>query len=63
MDRLISRLKLALRAVQLSQHKLNREQEKLLKEFAKARGEKEGDVTIKRHEEGLFAKFRDAFHR
>jgi molecular chaperone DnaJ len=44
-------------------HKLNREQEKLLKEFAKARGEKDGDVTIKRHQDGLFAKFRDAFHR
>ena len=44
-------------------HKLNREQEKLLKEFAKARGEKDGDVTLKRHQDGLFAKFRDAFHR
>ncbi len=44
-------------------HKLNKEQEKLLREFAKARGEKDGDVTIKRHNEGLFAKFRDAFHR
>jgi molecular chaperone DnaJ len=44
-------------------HKLNREQEKLLREFAKARGEKDGDVTIKRHQEGLFSKFRDAFHR
>jgi molecular chaperone DnaJ len=44
-------------------HKLNKEQEKLLREFAKARGEKDGDVTIKRHEEGLFSKFRDTFHR
>jgi molecular chaperone DnaJ len=44
-------------------HKLNKEQEKLLREFSKARGEKDGDVTIKRHNEGLFAKFRDAFHR
>jgi molecular chaperone DnaJ len=44
-------------------HKLNKEQEKLLKEFSKARGEKDGQVTIKGHEEGLFAKFRDAFHR
>jgi molecular chaperone DnaJ len=44
-------------------HKLNKEQEKLLREFAKLRGEKDGDVTIKRHEEGLFSKFRDAFHR
>ncbi|MEY3671172.1 MAG: hypothetical protein RI904_829, partial [Pseudomonadota bacterium] len=29
----------------------------------KARGEKDGDVTIKRHQDGLFSKFRDAFHR
>jgi molecular chaperone DnaJ len=44
-------------------NKLNREQEKLLKEFAKSRGENEGDVKIKGHKEGLFAKFRDAFGR
>lgn len=44
-------------------HKLNKEQEKLLREFSKARGEKDGEVTIKRHHEGLFAKFRDAFSR
>ena len=44
-------------------HKLNREQEKLLREFSKSRGEKDGEVKIKRHEEGLFSKFRDAFHR
>ena len=44
-------------------HKLNKEQEKLLREFSKARGEKEGQVTTKRHKDGLFAKFRDAFHR
>jgi molecular chaperone DnaJ len=44
-------------------HKLNREQEKMLREFSKLRGEKEGEVKIKRHEEGLFAKFRDAFNR
>ena len=46
-----------------AQNKLNKEQERLLREFAKARGEKDGDVTIKGHHEGLFAKFRDAFHR
>ena len=44
-------------------HKLNKEQEKLLREFSKARGDKDGQVTIKRHRDGLFAKFRDAFHR
>jgi molecular chaperone DnaJ len=44
-------------------HKLNKEQEKLLREFSKARGEKDGDVTIKGHEEGLFAKFKDVFQR
>jgi molecular chaperone DnaJ len=44
-------------------HKLNREQEKLLKEFAQLRGEKAGDIKIKGHKEGLFAKFRDAFGR
>ena len=44
-------------------HKLNREQEKLLKEFAKARGERDGEVKIKGQREGLFSKFRDAFGR
>jgi molecular chaperone DnaJ len=44
-------------------HKLSRDQEKLLKEFASSRGEKEGDVKIKGHREGLFSKFRDAFGR
>jgi molecular chaperone DnaJ len=44
-------------------HKLNKEQEKLLREFSKARGDKDGQVTIKRHRDGLFAKFRDAFNR
>lgn len=44
-------------------HKLSRDQEKLLKEFANSRGEKDGDVKIKGHKEGLFAKFRDAFNR
>ena len=44
-------------------HKLSRDQVKLLKEFASSRGEKEGDVKIKGHEEGLFSKFRDAFGR
>jgi molecular chaperone DnaJ len=44
-------------------HKLSRYQEKLLKEFAQSRGEKEGDVKIKGHKEGLFTKFRDAFGR
>ena len=43
--------------------KLNREQEKLLKEFAKSRGEREGEVKIKGQREGLFSKFRDAFGR
>jgi molecular chaperone DnaJ len=43
--------------------KLSREQEKLLKEFAQSRGEKDGDVKIKGHKEGLFTKFRDAFNR
>ena len=44
-------------------HKLSRDQEKLLKEFASSRGEKEGDVKIKGHKEGLFSRFRDAFNR
>jgi molecular chaperone DnaJ len=44
-------------------HKLNREQEKLLKEFAQSRGERDGDVKIKGQREGLFSKFRDAFGR
>ena len=44
-------------------HKLSREEEKHLRAFSAARGEKEGDVKIKRHEEGLFSKFRDAFNR
>ena len=43
--------------------KLSREQEKLLKEFAQSRGERDGDVKIKGHREGLFSKFRDAFGR
>jgi molecular chaperone DnaJ len=44
-------------------HKLSREEEKLLRAFSNARGEKDGDVKIKRHEEGFFSKFRDAFNR
>jgi len=44
-------------------HKLSRDQEKLLKDFAQSRGEKDGDVKIKGHKEGLFSKFRDAFGR
>jgi molecular chaperone DnaJ len=44
-------------------HKLSRDQEKLLKEFAQSRGEKDGDVKIKGHKDGLFTKFRDAFNR
>jgi molecular chaperone DnaJ len=44
-------------------HKLSRDQEKLLKEFAQSRGEKDGDVKIKGHKDGLFSKFRDAFNR
>ena len=43
--------------------KLSRDQEKLLKEFASSRGEKDGDVKIKGHKEGLFAKFGRAFGR
>ena len=44
-------------------HKLNREQEELLRKFAASRGEKPGDVKIKGHEQGFFSKFRDAFGR
>jgi len=44
-------------------HKLNREQEDLLRKFAASRGEKPGDVKIKGHEQGFFSKFRDAFGR
>ena len=44
-------------------HKLNRKEEKLLKEFAESRGEREGDVKIKGQRDGLFSKFRDAFGR
>ena len=43
--------------------KLSRDQEKLLKEFAQSRGERDGEVKIKGHREGLFSKFRDAFGR
>jgi len=38
-------------------HKLNREQEELLRKFAAARGEKPGDVKIKGLEQGFFSKF------
>ena len=44
-------------------HKLNRDQEELLRKFATSRGEKPGDVKIKGHEQGFFSKFRDAFGR
>jgi molecular chaperone DnaJ len=44
-------------------HKLNRDQEDLLRKFATSRGEKPGDVKIKGHEQGFFSKFRDAFGR
>jgi len=44
-------------------HKLNREQEDLLRKFASSRGEKTGDVKIKGLEQGFFSKFRDAFGR
>lgn len=44
-------------------HKLNREQEDLLKKFAASRGEKSGDVKIKGLEQGFFTRFRDAFGR
>jgi molecular chaperone DnaJ len=44
-------------------HKLNREQEELLRKFATSRGEKTGDVKIKGLEQGFFSKFRDAFGR
>ena len=44
-------------------HKLNREQEELIRKFASARGEKPGDVKIKGHEQGFFGKFRNAFGR
>ena len=44
-------------------HKLNREQEEMLRKFAASRGEKPGDVKIKGLEQGFFSKFRDAFGR
>ena len=43
--------------------KLNREQEDLLKKFADARGEKEGEIHLSNREGGLFGKLRGAFHR
>jgi molecular chaperone DnaJ len=43
--------------------KLNREQEDLLKKFADARGEKEGEIHLSSREGGLFGKLRGAFHR
>ena len=43
--------------------KLNREQEELIKKFAAARGEKQGDVKIKGQDSGFFNKFRGAFTR
>jgi molecular chaperone DnaJ len=44
-------------------HKLNREQEDLIRKFATSRGEKPGDVKIKGLEQGFFSRFRDAFGR
>ena len=43
--------------------KLNKEQEELLKKFARLRGEKEGESQMQRHDGGFFNKFRDAFGR
>ena len=43
--------------------KLNREQEDLLKKFADARGEKDGEIHLSNREGGLFGKLRGAFHR
>lgn len=44
-------------------HKLNKEQEELLKKFAQSRGERAGEVKIKGHKEGFFSRFREAFSR
>lgn len=41
--------------------KLNKEQEELLRKFARLRGEKEGESQMQRHDGGFFNKFRDAF--
>jgi len=43
--------------------KLTKEEEALLKKFAKLRGEKEGESQVQRHDEGFLSKFRDAFGR
>ncbi len=43
--------------------KLTREEELLLKKFAKSRGEKEGESHVQRHDSGFFSKFKDAFGR
>jgi molecular chaperone DnaJ len=44
-------------------HKLKKDEEELLRKFAQLRGEKPGEVHIKNHESGFFAKFREAFGR
>jgi molecular chaperone DnaJ len=43
--------------------KLNREQEELLKKFADARGEKDGEIHLSNRDGGVFGKLRGAFHR
>jgi molecular chaperone DnaJ len=44
-------------------HKVKKDEEELLRKFAQMRGEKPGEVHIKSHESGFFAKFREAFGR
>ena len=43
--------------------KLKKDEEELLKKFAEMRGDKSGQVDIKRQDSGFFSKFRDAFGR
>jgi DnaJ-class molecular chaperone len=43
--------------------KLSREQEKLLNEFAKSRGETAGDSNTKGKNQSFLGKFRDSFGR
>jgi DnaJ-class molecular chaperone len=43
--------------------KLSREQEKLLKDFAKSRGEVVGDSNTKGKNQSFLGKFRDSFGR
>jgi molecular chaperone DnaJ len=58
-----SRGDLIVHIVVMTPTKLSREQEKLLKDFAKSRGEVVGDSTTKGKNQSFLGKFRDSFGR